>query len=1487
MEELKRKRSHLVTTQWALCLYVLASNMMLFSATVFGQVLPDNIIILVPRPYSDNFITMELTKYSVRDPEYCKYFHDDNTSYTTASDPAGADLTTFREIPLTDDEYPVRTYRGRVLEQPNSSVVAIVWPGETTLSAFVDEGQHYIWGLNSISIDLDLATVVGVSTNLNPIITSDGDIYDTIFMNKFCPDSWKLNPTIGNRPDPEPVAGSGPWIDGPVLKNGWTMRPNDSNFKKMQIAYEGTPAWFDEFKQVMGDEKKAFYICEHATNYMDLVYARSNQIQYRMTALVIRHSTVLHTTGYHAFKTWRDNGLGDNSGTDGNPNTIPFQHLNFSHPNTGYAFSMKKPLNGGNATAILPVDKVPAGLCHEISHTWGGKHYVWPKDTMSSGGPWFSPPTNALHNFNRNSVSVASGLPTAANVEYGWNLHPYGTPDLATTGVNQPVSIPVLANDFDANGDTLKITWFDEISEFGGTITMANSMLTYTPPLNFKGRDQFNYSVTDGQLARPAWVQVDVTDGELLMRYDFEQGGSTAIDQSGANLDGNAKNFYATTVTGVAGNAWYFPLLPDADGDTNPATRAYIDYGDVVDPIDGSYTVSIWFKIDSYSFDDAAADNERIYLIGNSATADTSIVDGYNIFSSGSQKLTFEVKEQMSAADGSTSDIITIRSGSNIPVDTWTHGVMVIDRSVNEIRAYMNNQLVGTRSLKNDGVIKGKPSGDIFSSGALGMSNYKPEMSTPFVGAMDEYRVYSRALTPAEIDVIYNDPGASLTPITNEPKFNSSPINKGTATAEAYLSKSIAGDATDPDGDPLTFSKVSGPAWLTVHPGGAIDGTPSASDTGSNQWVVQVDDGDDGIDQAILWIKVREAADTTILFDEDFDFQPPGIWVNNDWTGTSSVFEVVADSDDIFGAGIDNQVLRIAPSSGVGGSINIPDTAIVRLSFDFYHVADDGVPFGYVQFQPYGVAKLFKFKLSNGEIKEDNNTIGTYGTDVVHFGLTIDNMMNLVTLDADGIELGRWATYADEDTMDYFAISAFGSTTIQADPMYIDNLVIYQVSEGGTEVNPPEFTSDPIIKPDAKENTFYLGSIAGTAIDPEDDPLTFSKVAGTGPDWLTVATNGIITGTPGDSDLGLNQWTVQVDDGNGGSDQAILRITVVEEGINNPPEFTSDPIIKGDATERAFYSSSIKSTAIDLDDDPLTFSKVAGIGPAWLTVASNGVIAGTPGASDVGVNLWTVQVDDGRGELDQAILEIRVTEGTNPAFLFEERFDSQAPGAWDNSAWTGTSSVYEVVADAGDIFGSGTDNQVLRMAPTAGVGGELNVANTDIVTLSFDYYHVGVGGATPKGAVQFQPYGTAKLFKFKLDGGNIKKDNSVIGSYGDAVVHFDLTIDNVANKVTLDVDGVELGNWATYADVDTMNRFAVSCFYTNTAQADPMYIENLIIFEGYEISFGIDLIDWAKFANAWLSTPSDINWIEDYDLHQDYVIDVRDFAVFIENWLAF
>ncbi len=96
----------------------------------------------------------------------------------------------------------------------------------------------------------------------------------------------------------------------------------------------------------------------------------------------------------------------------------------------------------------------------------------------------------------------------------------------------------------------------------------------------------------------------------------------------------------------------------------------------------------------------------------------------------------------------------------------------------------------------------------------------------------------------------------------------------------------------------------------------------------------------------------------------------------------------------------------------------------------------------------------------------------------------------------------------------------------------------------------PVFVSDPVNELDGQENLAYSGTIADDASDPDSDPLTFSRVSG--PTWLSVASDGTLSGMPGSSHLGLNSFTVQVD-AKGGSDTTTLRILVNAAPDMTPP----------------------------------------------------------------------------------------------------------------------------------------------------------------------------------------------------------------------------------------------------------------------------------------------------------------------------------------------
>jgi MYXO-CTERM domain-containing protein len=77
------------------------------------------------------------------------------------------------------------------------------------------------------------------------------------------------------------------------------------------------------------------------------------------------------------------------------------------------------------------------------------------------------------------------------------NQPPSAVDDSATTDENTPVTVDVLANDNDPDGDTLTVT-IGGAPTSGTAVVNADDTITYTPSTNFSGTDSLAYTVNDG-----------------------------------------------------------------------------------------------------------------------------------------------------------------------------------------------------------------------------------------------------------------------------------------------------------------------------------------------------------------------------------------------------------------------------------------------------------------------------------------------------------------------------------------------------------------------------------------------------------------------------------------------------------------------------------------------------------------------------------------------------------------------------------------------------------------------------------------------------------------------------------------------------------------------------------------------------------------------------------------------------------------------------
>jgi autotransporter-associated beta strand protein len=132
------------------------------------------------------------------------------------------------------------------------------------------------------------------------------------------------------------------------------------------------------------------------------------------------------------------------------------------------------------------------------------------------------------------------------------------------------------------------------------------------------------------------------------------------------------------------------------------------------------------------------------------------------------------------------------------------------------------------------------------------------------------------------------------------------------------------------------------------------------------------------------------------------------------------------------------------------------------------------------------------------------------------------------------------------------------------------------------------------------------------------------------------------------------------------TDYAMSAAQIAGLQTNTPPQFTNAIFARGSATEGIAYSSSIAGTATDADaGDTLTYSKA--VGPAWLNVAADGTLTGTPTSGDGGTNYFTVRVADAAGQNAFTLVTISVTTLTASGTWIS---DASAPWS-DTNRWSG------------------------------------------------------------------------------------------------------------------------------------------------------------------------------------------------------------------------
>lgn len=195
---------------------------------------------------------------------------------------------------------------------------------------------------------------------------------------------------------------------------------------------------------------------------------------------------------------------------------------------------------------------------------------------------------------------------------------------------------------------------------------------------------------------------------------------------------------------------------------------------------------------------------------------------------------------------------------------------------------------------------------------------------------------------------------------------------------------------------------------------------------------------------------------------------------------------------------------------------------------------------------------------------------------------------------------------------------------------YLLTINVVSVNDG-----PPVFTSTALTA--ATQDVLYSYSV--TLSDPDNDPIAL--IASIKPVWLALTDDGngtfTLAGTPGAADVGLNDVTLDANDGKGGTAQQSFVIIVNPILQQNEPPVATFTAFQ--TLENTPFAGLLSGT--DPEGEPITCLRTADPAHGTLVLDTNCSFRYTPSADYDGTDQFTYSVFD--GELYSAAQNVAIT----------------------------------------------------------------------------------------------------------------------------------------------------------------------------------------------------------------------------------------------------
>ena len=856
------------------------------------------------------------------------------------------------------------------------------------------------------------------------------------------------------------------------------------------------------------------------------------------------------------------------------------------------------------------------------------------------------------------------------------NDAPVAVDDAATTDEDVAVMGDVLVNDADADGDDLTAALLSGPSN--GSVTLASDgSYAYTPDADFNGTDDFTYTVADSSGAtetgvvtitvepvNDAPVAVDdsattqanvATSGDVLANDTDIDGDDLTVSlvddvENGVltlNADGTFD--YAPNVDFDGIDAFAYSVS-DGDGGTDTAVVTL-----TVDPVDAPTTIG--GDLQGAATEDDATPAAGVVSVAGSAgamiTPQSDVAGAYGTFSINADG------EWSYVLDSTNADVQSLRA-----LETLTE------------RSQFGDVVIETEtSATNPHVSQNGAGGGGDNLNARGGDFEGVVMTIDYADGTSETVVWDR-VDAVTGEAVGSGVTATASGSTHFGGFDLSATNRvAKITLETLPAAKVFFDVTRAfNGQPGDTAGTFGGGPLIVVGGDPLSGLITTQYSG------------------IIGFEGQPfGADAFTTVEIDFSGLDDGGFLG------STEFGIDLDRLAVEG--------DLAPVDAIGPVVTSPPTDV--LYDEFTVTTDDGVS-ETIRIAIDGAndaASFLSSSVTTGAVEEDGVLQATGRVRVsdddslessTQVQIGVAGVFGAFSVD----EAGRWSYDLDNDSA---AVQALGAgetatdsfTVVSADGAATETVVITVTGtvDAGSNADPVA----PDVSASGSEDTVISGVVAATDADGDTLGYALGGTAPTNGEVSIDAATGAFDYTPDADFNGTDSFTVLVDDGEGGSTEATVDVTV--DPANDDPT-AADIAVFGD--ENTVISGALSAT--DIDGDDLTYGPGA-TAPTngAVEVQSDGSFDYTPNPNFSGTDSFTIAVEDGQG--GSAEVSVMVTIGDV----------NQAPTAPDVSVVGSEDTVISGVVAATDVDGDMLSYSAGGTSPTNGA------VSIDPASGAFDY----------------------------------------------------------------------------------------------------------------------------------------------------------------------